>query len=200
VRWVVACALAVVACDSKAPSSPPAPSGSAPAACELAIALPATKLESLPARLAELAGRPCTAVVTAERDTPYPVFVTAIGLAEQAGLRVEVGLDRARLAVTLRSPPGEDPMPFVVIALAQDRAYVAARAIEDRDLERGITAALRERTGSPLALEADTSLTYTRIAPALRAAQAVGAGSILVLTEDRIRPPRQLPQRATPPR
>ena len=196
-KWLLACALAVAACDSKAPSAPPAPSGSAPAACELAIALPATKLESLPARLAELAGKPCTAVVTAERETPYPVFVTAIGLAERAGLRVEVALDRARLAVTLRAPPGEEPMATVVIAIAQDRAYVAGRPVEVPDVERGITAALRERPGAAIALEADAHVTYAPIASALRAAHAVGAGSVRLVTEETApRPPQPQPKRA----
>jgi len=199
VRWLaIACLLA---CGCEKPSPPP------PAPCELALDVTfgsyaysgrltgrTSKLTELRSTLASLSGESCTAIVTTDQATTCPVFITVIELLEEAGLRTTVAVGGGRLAVTVR-PHGarDEPTRFVVVALKDDRAYVNGTPIDDADVERGLTAALRGNR--EVAFAADVSLRYAAIERALRAARAAGAGSVVLLTQPPEPQPQPIPRR-----
>jgi biopolymer transport protein ExbD len=190
-RWLAIVALLACGCEKP---SPPAP-------CELALAVaPGSyaytgrltgrtgKVLELERTLAQLSGETCTAIVTTDGATEYPVFVTLIEVLEDAGLRTAVAVGGGRLAITAKQRGADtEPTVITVVALKDERAYVDGTPIDDADVERGLVSALRRRP--EVGLAADVSLRYAAIERAFRAARM--AGTTLV---------RLLIQRATPRR
>jgi len=137
-----------------------------------------SKLVELQSTLASLGGESCTAIVTTDYATSYGVFATVIELLEQAGLRTTVAVVGGRLAVTIR-PAGAAGEP--VVALKGDRAYVNGAPLDDVDVERGLTSALRHQR--EMGLAADVALRYATVERAFRAARMAGVDKVLLETD-----------------
>jgi len=68
-----------------------------------------------------------------------------------------------------------------VVALKGDRAYVNGAPLDDVDVERGLTSALRHQR--EMGLAADVALRYATVERAFRAARMAGVDKVLLETD-----------------